>query len=137
MYNHNENEKKIRKERVAGIIFQRKLDYSLSVLNTFFFFFLEIICSMRGGVVVGMVELTLTPNAAIFSMHSTVNIPVKHMFMYFSVFLYASLCRWNCNAYTDKHTRPTETNGRTDRQTNRQTYKPIERARFGGRRAAR
>lgn len=45
-----------------------------------------------------LVELTLTPNAAIFSMHSTVNIPVKHMFMYFSVFLYASLCRWNCNA---------------------------------------
>lgn len=55
------------------------------------------------------VELTLTPNAAIFSMHSTVNIPVKHMFMYFSVFLYGSLCRWNCNAYTDKHT--------ADRQT--------------------
>lgn len=61
-----------------------------------------------------IVELTLTPNAAIFSMHSTVNIPVKHMFMYFSVFLYASLCRWNCNAYTDKHTsRERQTNGRT------------------------
>ena len=57
-------------------------------------------------------EPTFTPNAAIFSMHSTVNIPVKHMFMYFSVFLYESLCRWNCNAYTDKHTA-----GQTDIRT--------------------
>lgn len=65
---------------------------------------------------VGIVELTLTPNAAIFSMHSTVNIPVKHMFMYFSAFLYASLCRWNCNAYTDKHT------AERDRQTDVQAY---------------
>lgn len=90
----------------------------LELENTIFF---RIIRSMKGEKLEGegegacwcfIVELTLTPNAAIFSMHSTVNIPVKHMFMYFSVFLYASLCRWNCNAWHWQTHGPRETDKR-------------------------